>query len=60
MQIDQQPAIIGRPSPTAFSLVLTGATPFVAGMTHYDLFLNGGWSAIGAPIGLTNPLSTLA
>ncbi len=59
VQIDQQPAILGRPGPTAFSLVLAGATPFVAGMTHYDLFLNGGWSAIGAPIGLTNPLSTL-
>ena len=35
------------------------ATPFVASMTHYDLFLNGGWSALGAPIGLTNPLTAL-
>jgi hypothetical protein len=60
VSIDQQPAIIGRTSPTAFSLILSSSTPIVAGMTHYDLFLNGGWSAVGAPIGLTNPLTTLA
>lgn len=57
--IDQQPAILGRSGPTAFSLILDSATPFVASLTHYDLFLNGGWSAVGAPIGLTNPLNTL-
>ncbi len=59
VQIDQQSAILSRPSTTPFSLVLTSATPIVAGLTHYDLINAGGWSAIGAPIGLTNPLSTL-
>ncbi len=59
VSIDQLPAILGRPGPTAFSLVLDSATPFVASMTHYDLFLNGGWSAVGSPIGLTTPLSTI-
>ena len=28
-------------------------------MTHYDLFLGGGWSTGGAPLGLTNPLSSM-
>jgi hypothetical protein len=59
VQIDQQPAILSRPTTSPFSLLISGATPFIAGLTHYDLFLNGGWSAIGAPIGLTNPLPTL-
>lgn len=57
--IDQQQPILSRPDPTAFSLVLDSATPFVASLTHYDLFLNGGWSALGAPLGLTTPLSSL-
>lgn len=59
VSIDQQPAILNRPNATAFSLVVDSATPFVASMTHYDLFLNGGWSALGSPIGLTTPLSTI-
>lgn len=59
VSIDQQPAILSRPNATAFSLVVDSATPFVASMTHYDLFLNGGWSALGSPIGLTTPLSTI-
>ncbi len=60
VQIDQQPAILSRPTTSPFSLILNSATPIVAGLTHYDLFNAGGWSAIGAPIGLTNPLPTLS
>lgn len=59
VSIDQQPAILGRANSTAFSLVLDSPTPFVASMTHYDLFLNGGWSAVGSPIGLTTPLASI-
>ena len=59
VQIDQQQAILSRGGPTAFSLQLNSASPFVASLTHYDLFLNGGWSAEGASTGLTNPLTTI-
>ncbi len=56
ISIDQQPAILNRITPTAFSIQVTSSSPVVASFSHYDLFLNGGWSALGAPIGLTNPL----
>jgi len=59
VQIDQQNAILSRGTPTAFSLDVTSQTPIVASLTHYDLFLNGGWSTLGSPIGLTNAISTL-
>ena len=59
VRIDQQAAILGLGSPTAFSMQVTSATPIVASLTHYDLVLDGGWSALGAPIGLTNPLSSI-
>jgi hypothetical protein len=59
VQIDQATAVLAKGSPTAFSLDVTSQTPIVASLTHYDLFLNGGWSTIGAPIGLTVPISTL-
>jgi hypothetical protein len=39
----------------AFSLT----TPFSVTMTHYDLVLGGGWGTGGAPLGLTNPISSL-
>lgn len=58
VRVDQQAAILARPGPTAFSIRLDGTSPFIASFTHYDLFLNGGWSALGAPIGLTNAIST--
>ncbi|HVU63774.1 MAG TPA: hypothetical protein VHC70_07350, partial [Phycisphaerales bacterium] len=59
VSIDQQPAIIGHNGLAFFSLTLDSASPFIASITHYDLFLNGGWSALGAPIGLTNPLASV-
>jgi hypothetical protein len=60
VSLDQQPIILGHGGLVFYSLKLDSATPFVASVTHYDLFLNGGWSAAGAPIGLTNPLASLA
>lgn len=59
VQIDQATQILSRGTPTAFSLDITSQTPIVASLTHYDLFLNGGWSTLGAPIGLTVPVSTI-
>jgi hypothetical protein len=58
-QVDQADAILNGPTP-AFSTRIDSITPFVASFTHYDLFLGGGWSTIGAPIGLTDALSTIA
>lgn len=59
VQIDQQTPIISRPSPTAFSLQVSSNVPFIASLTHYDLFLNGGWSALGSQVGLSNALNTI-
>lgn len=57
--IDQLPAILSRPGPAAFSLVISSSTPFVASFTHYDLNFNGGWGTIAAPIGLLTPLASI-
>jgi hypothetical protein len=59
VQIDQQTPIISRPAPTAFSLQVSANVPFIASLTHYDLFLNGGWSAVGSQVGLSNALNTI-
>ncbi len=59
IRIDQQPAILNRPDLAFFSIRLDAPTPFVASFNHYDLFLNGGWGALPAPIGLTIPLSRI-
>lgn len=59
VQIDQATQVLSRGRITAFSLDITAQTPIVASLTHYDLFLNGGWSTIGSPIGLTVPVSTI-
>ena len=59
LAVDQFPAVLSRPGPAAFSLVVSASTPIVAGFTHYDLNFNGGWGTLAAPIGLTNPLSTI-
>ncbi len=48
--------ILDRGGPQFFSIGLTSASPFAATMTHYDLFLDGGWGTKGAPVGLLTPL----
>ncbi|MFG0284075.1 MAG: hypothetical protein ACF8R7_06595 [Phycisphaerales bacterium JB039] len=42
-----------------FGLELKANSPFIVQMDHYDLFLDGGWGAAGAPLGLLNPLSRI-
>ncbi len=59
VSIDQNPFILSRVDPTAFSVRVDAATPFIASFTHYDLFLGGGWTALGSQVGLTNPLSSI-
>lgn len=59
VKLDQEQAVLARGVPTAYSLVVTSQTPIVASVSHYDLFLNGGWSTLGATVGITNSLATL-
>ena len=55
----QQAAILNRPGLAFFSVRVDAISPVVTYFTHYDLFLNGGWATLGAPIGLTNPVSSI-
>lgn len=59
IRIDQQAAILNRPGLAFFSVRVDAISPVVTYFTHYDLFLNGGWATLGAPVGLTNPVSSI-
>lgn len=59
IRIDQHDIIVRRGEPTAFSLDIESTSPIIASFTHYDLYLNGGWGTLAAPIGLTVPLDAL-
>jgi hypothetical protein len=52
-------AILNRGGLNFFSIQVTAARPFVTSFTHYDLFLGGGWTATGAPLGLLNPIDSI-
>ncbi|MFM9996550.1 MAG: hypothetical protein ACKVU4_12215 [Phycisphaerales bacterium] len=60
LRLHQLPEILSRGGNQFFALDISAARPFVVAMDHYDLFLNGGWGATGAPLGLTNALSTIS
>lgn len=49
--------IINRPGLNYFSIEATAASPFVAQLTHYDLFLGGGWTTSGVPFGPVNSIA---
>ena len=57
--IDQHEAIVRRDGPTAFSLRIDSQTPILASLVHYDLYLNGGWGSLAAPVGLTVPVAAI-
>lgn len=59
IRIDQQDAIRNHNGLAFFSIRVDAISPIITYFTHYDLFLNGGWSTMGAPVGLTTPLSTI-
>ncbi|MDX2146521.1 MAG: hypothetical protein SFZ23_03275 [Planctomycetota bacterium] len=44
--------LVDRPGRNWFSVEATATTPFLATFTHYDLFLGGGWSTGGVPLGI--------
>jgi hypothetical protein len=52
-------AILDRGGLQFFSIQVSAARPFAASLTHYDLFLGGGWGTSGAPLGLLNPISAI-
>jgi hypothetical protein len=42
-----------------FGIEALSSSSFAATLTHYDLFLNGGWTAAGSPLGITTSLADL-
>lgn len=52
--------ILDRNGNNFFSVQVAAPRPFAAVMSHYDLYLGGGWATSGAPFGLQNPLSLLS
>lgn len=54
--LHEDPTILARGGLNFFSLQITADGSFAAYMSHYDLFLNGGWGTFGAPLG---PLTSL-
>ncbi|MCH9057199.1 MAG: hypothetical protein IIB55_01070, partial [Planctomycetes bacterium] len=51
--------ILDRGGLQFFAIEVSAGSPFIVEMTHYDLFLGGGWSTGGAPLGLLNSLSSM-
>lgn len=52
--------IIDRPGLDYFSVVVDSIVPITATMTHYDLYLGGGWTTSGVPLGISIPYSQFA
>ena len=52
--------IIDRPGLNFFSVIVESVVPITATMTHYDLYLGGGWTTSGVPLGITVPYSQFA
>ncbi|MCC6679022.1 MAG: hypothetical protein IT436_17995 [Phycisphaerales bacterium] len=60
VRLHELPELIDPGALAFFSISVSAATPIVTTLTHYDLFLGGGWTTNGAPLGLTNLLSTIS
>lgn len=52
-------AILGRPGLNYFSVYVSAPTPVVANFSHYDLYLQGGWTNSGAALGPLVPISSI-
>lgn len=59
VDLHTRPEILNRGGNQFFSIGLTAPRPFAGTLTHYDLFLGGGWTATGAPLGLLTPVATI-
>ncbi|MCG3122899.1 MAG: hypothetical protein GIKADHBN_01303 [Phycisphaerales bacterium] len=51
--------IVDRPGLNFFSIIASANVPFAATLTHYDLYLQGGFTTSGSPLGLTNAFTTI-
>jgi hypothetical protein len=60
IKLHELQAILSRGGNQFFSLELSAPTPIAATMDHFDLFLAGGWSTKGSPIGLVTPISAIS
>lgn len=61
VDLHERPEILNRPTnQNYFSIELSAPTQFGVELTHYDLFLGGGYTQTGAPLGLLTPLSRIS
>ena len=51
--------IVDRPGLNFYSIQVDSIVPIAATLTHYDLFLGGGWTTNGVPLGLTNSFGSI-
>jgi hypothetical protein len=59
VRLHERPELTSRSGPTWFGIDASSITPFVMTMTHYDLYLGGGWATTGIPLGFVNPVSRI-
>lgn len=59
LNLHNLPAILDHADLNFFSIQVAAERPFITSMTHYDLFLGGGWTSSGAPLGLLDPIDTI-
>lgn len=52
--------IVDRPGLNFYSIQVDSIVPIAATLTHYDLFLGGGWTTNGVVLGLTNSFASIA
>ena len=57
--LHKEAAILARDHGTPFSVLVQAATPVVTSMSHYDLYIHGGWGSVAQPGGFTAQLSGL-
>lgn len=61
VNLHERPEILERTTnQNYFSIDLSAPTQFGVQFTHYDLFLGGGYSQAGAPLGLLTPLNRIS
>lgn len=60
INLHERAEILERPTvDNWFAIDAQANVPFVMTMTHYDLFLGGGWANDGVPLGIVTPLSLI-
>lgn len=60
INLHERAEILQRPTvDNWFAIDAQASVPFVMTMTHYDLFLGGGWANDGVPLGIVTPLTLI-